>query len=1809
MTDSHVAIPVWNEFPDSDVLKDDMTVKTSYVNIVHTRPSNTSKSDTLQTKECVKQIFLSFKLSKVQQHAQIALLDTGSDLNLITESYLATTAPYWKKFTTVKTEINALDVNGGVINYVAIKRIKLHLQKGVKCTLQFLVIPDTEQPKCIIGRDIFNTLHASLKYNSVPVRSNDVTPCNDHFYSLQCMLPKICTINLLHLSIPGIFAVTSRKVVLKPDTITKIQFRLAINPFLTPNSLGLVTSTPELDDLSPDILFLDTRCKPIIRKTDGILFSMAVLNKSARLICLDKLIAHYEPLGPDNEFVCLTQQQHDDRQTNYPNQTRANYTAQPTIKSTNLFHVTCPINQGPNRKHSLKQSNKAHLCKKSFVSGKQTFKNLSQPVFSCNSIKLYNNKEQIPADHLYSADELLGEELMPALTVPQVVQPEIEDVIKVDNEPPEIQQILKQIFIEKYPSVAGRHNLDTGPVRYLGKIKLRTIQGMKLPKHTKIYSINEKDQSHLNDIVSFMSKYEIISETFQDDPDKPSAPWGAPGYLIMRKINPDAPNYGNPGFARLIIDYSLSLNKILEPTPALVKGIEPCLESLQGGFLFSLLDLKQSYYGLVLDPSSYALTQFIVPPGRSFVWRRMPMGISTAPASLLEKVNQILNFVPLRDESGNIVYQEGEDPNCEISKAVLVENKLTNIVNFYDDLLIFTPKSTKPESDKLEESMKEHFEKVEALIERMALYRLKITFHKCSWAKRYVDFLGWRVQDNKIIADENRINKVRNFDYPKTRKQLLGFLGLVNTLKRVSPLSVGEELAVLSNIASTKEKFTFKSEHKQAFDNIKIALTTAPLYCHMINLRSDKIIFSDASSVAYGSVLLSRIDHNSQETFSSHIDQNDPDPLNQMIRSEKLHLYIGEQYENTENSLFNSILFLIRYHNLGLELTDTLELRQAVIKYLRKSLTGTQIKEQHCRGSYRLFEEFLFSRIGNFKASYSPEDVVLYAIASFLGRGINVVCANYQYRTSPFIEILPDSATTNHPFNLGVYTDNPLSTEGRFVPLLQFKHWEFNPSLLNSKYEVNMYDSKLIPKEQRNKSILEKECAALLIALKKYKSYITGCQTYIVTDNRSLFYLFNPVVTQSYSKVSRYSLKLLADYPSIKILWCSSEQNLADLFTRFDLADEYETKIRFKACKVDELPSIPHGLALSWTDFENIARCHPKVVKLLVDFSTTYNTKDKKKLAAISEVYSHNQTSTAETSTCMHCLPGSQNTPNFPINPPNPPSDRYVRLITKSGVHYVSYLTQPIEILQSRLSKENIIVEQRHELSDLYQKLLHSDNLKLQLSKDVQYELVDFLIMKISVDQYQNKMYQIVVPQTLEMLVLALVHLVKGHLDTNKLEITVKQTYYFHEGKLQDKVRKFVQSCTACAINSIDSHKVPLQTFLINPDLKPFSMVAIDIAENLGKFMRKYQHLLVVKCLSTSFTLFFPLKSKKTEEVKYYLMYGFLQHYGPCKALYSDNALIFRERNFVALLQSLRIEVKTTVPLDSKSRGYIERSIRSTKTAIRKLLHSIHDRKSDNIEILPLLASLNMNTSYNTRVGSAPCSLIHGYNFNTNSLFDIESPLPRLHPVMKNAIPELSSLKQVIAYQNKEVSKFIEKAQQQSMAKLKHGIKKSLPAGTLVYIKSNLMAPQGKSRAFLPYYFPSTFVVLKEFQAHVTLMRLSDRLVTARSKNECKQFKEYERLTELPQEVRAILQQPFQKLSQDELNKLAQSDNFGTFKVSELPSELPPDFFDYDFEFDDPTKLQEQPVQQLESSDEEIDSDDDSPHYNLRSRKSVKFRN
>jgi hypothetical protein len=70
------------------------------------------------------------------------------------------------------------------------------------------------------------------------------------------------------------------------------------------------------------------------------------------------------------------------------------------------------------------------------------------------------------------------------------------------------------------------------------------------------------------------------------------------------------------------------------------------------------------------------------------------------------------------------------------------------------------------------------------------------------------------------------MDKIKNAEFPKSKKEVRSFIGLVNSIRRVVPFEVIKQIQILTPLTSSSKQVEFKPEnkHKEAFETIKSML-------------------------------------------------------------------------------------------------------------------------------------------------------------------------------------------------------------------------------------------------------------------------------------------------------------------------------------------------------------------------------------------------------------------------------------------------------------------------------------------------------------------------------------------------------------------------------------------------------------------------------------------------------------------------------------------------------------------------------------------------------------------------------------------------------------------------------------------------------------------------------------------------------------------------------------------------------------------------------------------------------------------------
>ncbi|MBG0744848.1 MAG: DDE-type integrase/transposase/recombinase [Cylindrospermopsis raciborskii KL1] len=1298
---------------------------------------------------------------------------------------------------------------------------------------------------------------------------------------------------------------------------------------------------------------------------------------------------------------------------------------------------------------------------------------------------------------IYGGEAVIESEIIEAkgLELPTMVYETALDAVSLHSFSEEIRPFIKDIFVDKYPEVVSLHSLDAGNLSLtLGYTQLRLREGETLPRSRRIFHISPNDTRHLEDICDLLIKFGFIKKA-NLSPNGCHL-YGMSAYLVPRA----KPNC----LGRLIIDYS-PVNQLIQSPSAVIPEIEATLQFLQGKALFTSLDLRYAYLGLRIDEESRKLTTFITPTG-TYEWIALPTGAANSPAYFTDACNRMLHFEPEYDEQGNVIY---ESANVVKQKP----SPLKYVCNYFDDILCTSPLKTT-----YHDTLTFHFNIVEQCIKRLAFHGSKINVPKCDFAKSKILFLGWYVSHDFVIADPRRIQKVKDFKFPDSKKSVRAFLGLVNSLRRVLPMDVIEQVAILTPLTSSRAEFKIEAKHKEAFNQIKEMLIKEPVFCHLINERAEKYLWVDAAtgSGVLGAVLAQKLQTDNEEKIVPTCLDLD-DPIHRIIFDKELQyepaiLYtespieipkpsmrktvppkitqekplLGFTSENVHDSFFWSTLSILAIYGCASKTDFTpQDLRKLAVTKAKEGILGNKLLDfifNLDKNAYKQFMEDFTNGI----TGLDPEYILADALARQLSRPMILISSLKKHQDNPIIKF--NSQSDKPPLVYGIYERNGHEI---FLPYFHNRDVEFKIDSLKGKIQIIAYVAKTVPETFRSRSILDLETFAILSALSTLHRYISNVKVKLFTDSRVLYYLFSPTVGHSSVKIKRWCLKLISDYPNVTLHFIRTNENLADFLTREGLPPGDLQKFNIKDIQISDFSHELPKAEFTFQEWINFVADNPQYLTI----NNPSNSSKQEK-----------------------------------------PTNKDIKAITLAityAIDNIKETLQPIDILRQKLERHILVRQQKAEFADIYTQCLAAKKFEYipEINNDpnsptfVKYKLVGDLLLIYK----QN--YRIYVPPSLVGYLLSYTHLL-GHKGITRM-IADLQSYYFE--KMYTQTKELVQSCYACFLTNKGTRHSKLGSYK-SPDY-PFQEINIDLAENLNP-INNYAHLLVVQCALTDFILIYPLKSKQAEHVTHTLLHSVLMPFN-VRRIHSDNGPCFRSTHWLEIMASLNIQIIASAALHPQGRGSIERQIGLIKQMLKKMLAT---RPTLNWEYLPFLIAKIMNNSVSTKTGFKPQEFVFGSTGKTDSFLNLEN-WTQPHYLVRNNKQKIDDLtteiKEMIAI---ATDKYTEHKLLDLEYQNKNRIEKRFKKGDYVFVLDRTYIP-GNSRPLKTRFHPSPYVVIDTRHTTTRVKRLADNFESVYGNDDLKKYDKTSPLfAQLPPQVSRVLLHDFENLLNSDLCTIAKFD-------------------------------------------------------------------
>jgi hypothetical protein len=287
-----------------------------------------------------------------------------------------------------------------------------------------------------------------------------------------------------------------------------------------------------------------------------------------------------------------------------------------------------------------------------------------------------------------------------------------------------------------------------------------------------------------------------------------ASPFAAPVLMVPKPSKP-----GEPSQWRLTVDYR-ALNSKIQSDSFPIPHPTDIFNELAGHKFYSRLDLASGFWQIRMDPADEDKIAFVAPTLGQFAWRVLPMGIKTAPAVFARMMQKVL-----RPYLGKF---------C---------------VTYLDDIGIYS------------DSLEDHLEHIRLVLAALREHNLFAKLSKCAFALSEMEFLGHLVSSDGIKVDPAKISAVTDWPQPTNSSDVRAFLGLANYYRDFVP-DFSQLAAPLTDLLSSKVPFLWTQAPQKAFNDLKAALTSAPVLQPYRSNRQITLVMSDASSAGLGAVLM-----------------------------------------------------------------------------------------------------------------------------------------------------------------------------------------------------------------------------------------------------------------------------------------------------------------------------------------------------------------------------------------------------------------------------------------------------------------------------------------------------------------------------------------------------------------------------------------------------------------------------------------------------------------------------------------------------------------------------------------------------------------------------------------------------------------------------------------------------------------------------------------------------------------------------------------------------------------------------------------
>lgn len=268
------------------------------------------------------------------------------------------------------------------------------------------------------------------------------------------------------------------------------------------------------------------------------------------------------------------------------------------------------------------------------------------------------------------------------------------------------------------------------------------------------------------------------------------------------------------GSLRICGDYSVSINKFLDPVQTPLPTINEVLSQVGHATIYSQIDLSQAFMQLRLGDDSKKYTTINTSEGL-FRYEFLPFGLRASSGIFQAFITKVLNGID-------------------------------DIIVYQDDILVLSP------------NLQSHNRTLNIVLTALKNAGVKINPVKCKFYTNEVKYLGYIFTNGDVHTDPDKIRAIMDAPAPTDLKQLQAFIGMCNYYSRF----ISDFASIMSPMYALLKKdvkFVWNSEQQRSFEHIKHLFRSNNIL-KLFNPHHEILLETDSSGYGVAAVLFQRTD-------------------------------------------------------------------------------------------------------------------------------------------------------------------------------------------------------------------------------------------------------------------------------------------------------------------------------------------------------------------------------------------------------------------------------------------------------------------------------------------------------------------------------------------------------------------------------------------------------------------------------------------------------------------------------------------------------------------------------------------------------------------------------------------------------------------------------------------------------------------------------------------------------------------------------------------------------------------------------------